>query len=63
MELSPEVCTPASAETYTPAEVSQAIRYLSTEQKTLLVKIAKAYAWKTSCGYEDLYSRSFCPRS
>src|SRR5262249_44397128 len=43
-----------SAETYSPAEVSQAIKYLSTQQKTLLVKIAKAYVWKTSCGYEDL---------
>jgi len=42
------------AETYTPAEVSQAIRSLSTEQKTLLAKIAKAYVWKTSYGYEDL---------
>jgi hypothetical protein len=31
--------------TYNPAEVSQAIRELSTEQKTLLVKIAKAYVW------------------
>src|SRR6266481_10181419 len=59
VELSAEACTPASAETYTPAEVSQAIRYLSTEQKTLLVKIAKAYAWKTSCGYEDLMQEAF----
>jgi RNA polymerase sigma-70 factor (ECF subfamily) len=39
--------------------VSQAIRHLSTEQKTLLVKIAKAYAWKTSCGYEDLIQEAF----
>jgi DNA-directed RNA polymerase specialized sigma24 family protein len=42
------------AETYSPAEVSQAIRSLSPEQKTLLVKIAKAYVWKTGYGYEDL---------
>ena len=42
------------AETYTPAEVSQAIISLSTRHKTLLVKIAKAYAWKTSFGHEDL---------
>src|SRR5215831_17850468 len=48
-----------SAETYTPAEVSQAIRYLSTEQKTLLVKIAKAYVWKTSYGYEDLIQEAY----
>src|SRR5215468_2588466 len=54
VELSAETYVPASAETYSPTEVSQAIRYLSTEQKTLLVKIAKAYVWKTSCGYEDL---------
>jgi DNA-directed RNA polymerase specialized sigma24 family protein len=43
-----------SAETYTPVEVSQAIRSLGAEHKTLLVKIAKAYAWKTQYGYEDL---------
>jgi hypothetical protein len=42
------------AETYTPSEASQAIRSLSAEHKTLLVKIAKAYAWKTRYGYEDL---------
>jgi len=48
-----------SAETYTLAEVFQAIRYLSTEQKTLLVKIAKAYAWKTSYGYDDLIQEAF----
>jgi hypothetical protein len=66
-EVSAETCIPASAETYTPApagsytpaEVSQAIRYLSTEQKTLLVKIAKAYVWKTSYGYEDLIQEAF----
>jgi hypothetical protein len=56
---SAETCTPAPAETYTPAEVSQAIRYLSTEQKTLLVKIAKTYVWKTSYGYEDLIQEAF----
>jgi DNA-directed RNA polymerase specialized sigma24 family protein len=48
-----------SAETYSPSEVSQAIRELSTEQKTLLVKIAKAYVWKTSYGYEDLIQEAF----
>lgn len=41
-------------ETYTPAEVSLALRSLSTEHKTLLVKIARAYAWKTSYSHEDL---------
>ena len=43
-----------SAETYTLIEVSQAIGSLGAEHKTLLVKIAKAYAWKTKYGYEDL---------
>src|SRR5437899_4690301 len=56
---SAETCTPASAETYTPAEVSQAIICLSTKQKTLLVKIAKAYVWKTRYGYEDLIQEAF----
>src|SRR3974377_448817 len=41
-------------EIYTPAEVLRALRSLSTEHKTLLVKIARAYAWKTSYGHEDL---------
>lgn len=41
-------------ETYTPAEVSQALRALSAEHKTVLVKIARAYARKTSYGHEDL---------
>jgi DNA-directed RNA polymerase specialized sigma24 family protein len=43
-----------SSETYSQVEVSQAIRSLTAEQKTLLVRIAKAYAWKTRYGYEDL---------
>jgi len=41
-------------ETYTLAEVSRALRDLSAKDKTLLVKIARAYAWKTSYGHEDL---------
>jgi RNA polymerase sigma-70 factor (ECF subfamily) len=59
VELTAEADTPALAETYTPAEVSQAIRCLSTEQKTVVVKIAKAYVWKTSYGYEDLMQEAF----
>ncbi len=51
-EVSLQVQQPA--ETYTPVEASQAIRSLTAEHKTLLVKIAKAYAWKTRYGYEDL---------
>jgi len=43
-----------STETYTPDEVSRAIRSLNAEHKTLLVKIARAYAWKTSYSHEDL---------
>ena len=42
------------AEAYTLAEASQAIRSLSAEHKTVLVRIAKAYAWKTSYGHDDL---------
>lgn len=41
-------------EIYTPAEVSRALRDLSAEQKTLLVKIARAYASKTNYSHEDL---------
>jgi DNA-directed RNA polymerase specialized sigma24 family protein len=41
-------------ETYTPAEVSRALRDLSATHKTLLVKIARAYAWKTCYSHEDL---------
>jgi hypothetical protein len=51
-EVSLQVELPA--ETYTEVEVSQAIRSLDAEHKTLLVKIAKAYAWRTRYGYEDL---------
>jgi len=43
-----------STETYTPDEVSRAIRSLNAEHKTLLVKIARTYAWKTSYSHEDL---------
>jgi len=43
-----------SSETLSQVEVSQAIGSLTAEHKTLLVKIAKAYAWKTRYGYEDL---------
>jgi hypothetical protein len=42
------------AETYTLVEASAAIRSLNAGHKTLLVKIAKAYAWKTRYGHEDL---------
>jgi DNA-directed RNA polymerase specialized sigma24 family protein len=44
----------SSAETYTATEISRAISSLTVEQKTALVKIAKAYAWKTRYGHEDL---------
>jgi hypothetical protein len=52
VEVSLQVELPA--ETYTLLEASQAIRSLDAGHKTLLVKIAKAYAWKTRYGYEDL---------
>jgi DNA-directed RNA polymerase specialized sigma24 family protein len=51
-EVSLEVELPT--ETYSPAEVSRALRDLSAAQKTLLVKIARAYARKTSYSHEDL---------
>jgi DNA-directed RNA polymerase specialized sigma24 family protein len=43
-----------SAETYTAGEIAQAIGSLTAAQKTALVKIAKAYAWKTRYDHEDL---------
>ncbi len=43
-----------SAETYTAAEIYHAVSSLTAERKTALVKIAKAYAWKTRYGHEDL---------
>ncbi len=43
-----------SGETYSAAEISQAIRSFTAAQKTALVKIAKAYSWKTRHSYEDL---------
>jgi hypothetical protein len=36
------------------AEISQVIGSLTAAQKTALVKIAKAYDWKTTYGHEDL---------
>jgi DNA-directed RNA polymerase specialized sigma24 family protein len=42
------------AETYTAAEIAEAIRTLAAPQKTALVKLAKAYAMKTGFGHEDL---------
>jgi DNA-directed RNA polymerase specialized sigma24 family protein len=51
-EVSLEVELPT--ETYTPAEVSRALSVLSAEHKTLLVKIARAYARKTIYSHEDL---------
>lgn len=50
--MSLEVDLPA--ETLSPAEVSRALRDLSAEEKTMLVKIARAYAGKTSYSHEDL---------
>jgi len=43
-----------STETCTPAEVRRALGDLSAAQKTVLVKIARAYARKTSYSHEDL---------
>jgi DNA-directed RNA polymerase specialized sigma24 family protein len=42
------------AETYTAAEIAEAVKTLTAWQKTALMKLAKAYAMKTSFGHEDL---------
>jgi hypothetical protein len=52
-----------SAETSTAAEISRAVGSLTTAQKTALVKIAKAYAWKTRYGHEDLIQTADGPAS
>lgn len=50
MSLEADVAT----ETYTPAEVSRALTELGAADKTVLVKIARAYAGKTGYSHEDL---------
>lgn len=42
------------AGTYTAAEIVHAVKTLTVQQKTALMKLAKAYAMKTSFGHEDL---------
>jgi DNA-directed RNA polymerase specialized sigma24 family protein len=51
-EVSLELESPA--ETYTAAEIVEAVKSLSTQHKTALMKLARAYAMKTSFGHEDL---------
>ena len=42
------------AETYTAAEIVEAVKSLNTQHKTALMKLARAYAVKTSFDHEDL---------
>ena len=48
-----------SAAAYSQAEVAPALRGLTVEQKTAVVKIAKVYARRTIYGYEDLVQEAF----
>jgi DNA-directed RNA polymerase specialized sigma24 family protein len=56
-EVSPKQESPA--ETYTAAEIREAVKSLTTQHKTALVKLAKVYAMKTSFGHEDLLQEAF----
>ena len=55
MSLEPE----SPAETYTAAEILEAVKTLTAQHKTALVKLAKAYAMKTSFGHEDLLHEAY----
>ena len=55
MSLEPE----SPAENYTAAEIQEAVKTLTAQLKTALVKLAKAYAMKTSFGYEDLLHEAY----
>jgi len=50
VSLKPE----SPAENYTSAEILEAVKTLTAQHKTALVKLAKVYAMKTSFGHEDL---------
>jgi DNA-directed RNA polymerase specialized sigma24 family protein len=47
------------AETYTAAEILEAVTTLTARHKTALVKLARAYAMKTSFGHEDLLHEAY----
>jgi DNA-directed RNA polymerase specialized sigma24 family protein len=47
------------AETYTAAEIVEAVKSLNTQHKTALMKLARAYAVKTSFGHEDLLQEAW----
>jgi DNA-directed RNA polymerase specialized sigma24 family protein len=47
------------AETYTAAEIVEAVKTLTGQQKTALMKLAKAFAMKTSFSHEDLLQEAF----
>jgi hypothetical protein len=60
--VSPSLEEGPSGEAYTAAEVFRAVGSLTAAQKTALVKIAKACAWKTRYGHDDLI-QAWMPRS
>jgi DNA-directed RNA polymerase specialized sigma24 family protein len=49
----------SAAETYTAAEILEAVKTLTAQHKTALVKLARAYAMKTSFGHEDLLHEAY----
>jgi DNA-directed RNA polymerase specialized sigma24 family protein len=55
--VSPEQESPAEA--YTAAEIVDAVKSLSVQHKTALIKLARAYAVKTSFGHEDLLQEAW----
>src|SRR6516225_3493382 len=56
-EVSPEQEGPGG--TYTAAEIVEAVKSLSTQHKTALMKLARVYALKTNVGHEDLLQEAW----
>ena len=55
--MSPEQECPAG--THTAAEIVEAVKSLSTQHKTALMKLARVYALKTNVGQEDLLQEAW----
>ena len=55
--MSPEQEGPGG--TYTAAEIVEAVKSLSTQHKTALMKLARVYALKTNVGHEDLLQEAW----
>ena len=49
-----------SVATLSQAEVVKTLKALTDGDKTALMKIARAYATKTSYGHEDLFQEAIC---